>query len=426
MAYHEIKQCRICAGGNLITVLHLGEQALTGVFPRSCDETIPSGPLDLVKCDEQQGGCGLVQLRHSYTPEEMYGQNYGYRSGLNQSMVRHLQRRVQIARGIARPNRGDLILDIGSNDSTTLQAHGTENELVGMDPTGVKFARYYPEHVKLIPDFFRADTFLKHYPTKRAKIVTSIAMFYDLESPQGFMADIHRVLDNEGIWVFEQSYLPLMLSENAYDTICHEHISYYALRQIHWMTERAGFKILDVELNDANGGSFCITVAKKESRYQANTQRVEELLAQEDAMGLSTLAPFHAFRDRVHKHRDELSRFVKSRVAAGQSVYGYGASTKGNVLLQYCGFTPADIPMIAEVNPDKFGAYTPGTYIPIASEAEVRARRPDYLLVLPWHFRAGIVPRETAYLNQGGRLIFPLPHIDVVETRSTSRVAEAA
>jgi NDP-4-keto-2,6-dideoxyhexose 3-C-methyltransferase len=422
MLYTSIQSCRICGNPRLLPILDLGEQALTGVFPRTAGEHVERGPLELVKCDELAGGCGLVQLRHSFTPEKMYGENYGYRSGLNASMVEHLRRRVGAVLPLAQPGRGDLILDIGSNDGTTLRAYPEAGyQLVGIDPTGHKFARYYPAHVSLIPDFFSAATFEKAFPGRKAKIVTSIAMFYDLEKPQGFMADVHRILADDGLWVFEQSYCPAMLAVNAYDTICHEHVSYYSLRQIKWMTDRCGFKIVDVELNDSNGGSFCVTVAKSGSRHPAAEQRVEALLREEERQGLGGTVPFEAFRQRVLAHRDHLKRVLADLRRRGQKVYGYGASTKGNVVLQYCGFTAADLPAIAEVNEDKFGAFTPGSCIPIRSEKEVRDQGPDYLLILPWHFRQPIVRREADYLARGGKLLFPLPSIEVVETPAATR-----
>jgi NDP-4-keto-2,6-dideoxyhexose 3-C-methyltransferase len=424
MSYSIIQRCRICQAPHLHSILHLGEQGLTGVFPKSRTEVIETGPVELVKCDEQQGGCGLVQLHQSYDAHDMYGQNYGYRSGLNRSMVEHLRRRVQAALAMARPQPGDFVLDIGSNDSTTLQAYPPHSyRLVGMDPTGVKFARFYPPHIALIPEFFNADTLRKKFPGCQAKIITSFAMFYDLEAPGAFMADIHRILADDGIWVFEQSYLPALLQQNAYDTICHEHLNYYALRQIKWMTDRAGFQILDVEPNDVNGGSFCVTVAKEGAPYPANGRRVESLLAREEALGLHTLTPFTEFRERVFAHRDDLRNFMTDVARKNKTIYGYGASTKGNVLLQFCNLTARDLPAIAEINEDKFGAYTPRTLIPIRSEAEVRAFKPDYLLVLPWHFRAGIVRREAEYLAAGGRLVFPLPGIDVVDRGVDQRAA---
>lgn len=420
----QIESCRICGCTNLVEILHLGDQALTGVFPKSKSQEVPVGPLQLVKCAD---GCGLVQLNHSFPADEMYGDNYGYRSGLNASMVKHLQGRVAAARSRVTLQPRDIVLDIGSNDSTTLSAYGDEGlRLIGMDPSGLKFKKYYPSYVELIPDFFKAESFAEHFPSEKAKIITSIAMFYDLEDPTSFMQQVHECLDAEGIWVFEQSYLPLMIERNAYDTVCHEHVSYYALKQIQWMTERVGFKILDVELNDINGGSFCVTVAKSESQHVANTQVVQELLDREQSQGYNDWEIYDQFRERVFQHRDALKSLLRRLNASGMDVCGYGASTKGNVVLQFCDVTSQQLRGIAEVNQEKFGAFTPSNYIPIASEAEIKADSPDYMIVLPWHFRENILQREQSYLAAGGNLIFPLPELEVVygsAVKTPSRVA---
>ena len=296
-------------------------------------------------------------------------------------------------------------------------------KLIGMDPSGTKFLKYYPEHVKLIPDFFNAANFRKNMQNEKAKIVTSIAMFYDLEDPIQFMKEVHEILHDDGIWVFEQSYLPTMLEMNAYDTVCHEHISYYAFKQIKWMADRADFKIIDVELNDINGGSFCITVAKKSSKHEENKTRIDELIKSEEELKLSTLTPYHEFLSRVENHKKELNDFIKAETAKGKKIYGYGASTKGNVILQYCNITKNEVKGIAEVNEDKFGAFTPGTLIPIESESTIKSLNPDYLLVLPWHFRTGIIKRETPYINSGGKFVFPLPKLEIVDKNVLQNVA---
>ncbi len=421
MAYTEVSKCRICGNERLLKILNLGVQTLTGVFPRSRDERITEGPLVLVKCDEAQhssgsseGGCGLVQLLHSYDLDEMYGDNYGYRSGLNKSMVAHLTALAGRARSMVDLQAGDVVLDIGSNDGTTLGTHPEGLTLIGIDPTAGKFRQYYRDDIQIVEDFFTAANFERALPGRKAKIITSIAMFYDLESPTDFMRDIHRVLDDEGIWVFEQSYLKTMLERLAYDTVCHEHLLYYGLKQIKWMADEVGFKIIDVDLNDTNGGSFRITVAKSDSQLEGNPALVEKLLAEEEEYGLGGLEVYESFSREVDKHREELIAFIKQAQAEGKTVYGYGASTKGNVVLQYCGLTSDDIPAIAEVNEEKFGAFTPRTLIPIAAESDVRAKKPDYMLVLPWHFRDTIIEREREYLQSGGKLLFPLPRIDVV------------
>jgi hypothetical protein len=388
-------------------VLDLGEQVLTGVFPRSMNAKLTSGPLRLVKCKGDDGVCGLLQLEHSYELAEMYGENYGYRSGLNASMVTHLQGKVRRILGQVELRAGDLVVDIGSNDSTTLQAYPTGPLLVGIDPTGIKFASYYPAHIQLVPDFFSAALLNKSFPRKKAKIITSFAMFYDLEDPISFMREVFEVLADDGVWVFEQSYMPAMLKTNSYDTVCHEHLEFYALRQIKWMTDRVGFRILDVEFNDVNGGSFSITVSKAggEGGLSPSVQRI---LESERQIGLDALTPYQAFAEGAARSKHDLLHFIESARTAGKTVAALGASTKGNVLLQYCGLTRRDIPYIGDVNADKFGSYTPGTWIPIISEAKLLAMKPDYLIVLPWHFRK-FFEGNAKYSNC--KLVFPLPEL---------------
>jgi NDP-4-keto-2,6-dideoxyhexose 3-C-methyltransferase len=416
--YTDVTKCRVCGNSELVPIVSLGQQSLTGVFPKRRDQQITAGPLELLKCSgDASRACGLLQLKQSYDLNEMYGLNYGYRSGLNRSMVEHLHEKVRKICAVADPRPGELIIDIGSNDSTLLQAYPKNGyTLAGIDPSGTKFAHYYPSHIKLVPDFFRASVVERQLGGQKAKVISSIAMFYDLESPIDFMREVKQVLADDGIWLFEQSYMPTMLEMNAYDTICHEHLEYYGLAQIKWMVDRVGFKIIDVELNAVNGGSFSVIVAKSDSAYPEATATVQSLLQAERDQGLDTLAPFHQFKTRIFEHRDRLKDFLRRTKADGSAVLGYGASTKGNVILQFCDLTTADIPAIAEVNEDKFGCFTPGTLIPIISESDARARQPDAFLVLPWHFRATIIEREQAFLSAGGKLLFPLPRIEAFAT----------
>jgi hypothetical protein len=410
-AYRAISSCRVGHSEHLISVLNLGSQALTGIFPKSPSDAVTEGPLELVWCPES----GLLQLKHSYEPAEMYGENYGYRSGLNQSMVQHLKSKIFHLERFAKVQPGDVVLDIGSNDCTTLNAYTTKDiSRIGIDPTGKKFASFYPPEVKLVPEFFSADAY-RSITRAPAKIVTSIAMFYDLDSPIQFARQIAEILADDGVWHFEQSYMPSMLRMNSYDTICHEHLEYYSLAVVKKIADAAGLQIIDVTMNAVNGGSFAVTVAKAgKTRLNANTKVIEWLLDQEDRMGLSTPRPYREFEERVFRHRDDLVRLIGALNASGKRVLGYGASTKGNVLLQFCKFTAVDIPAIAEVNSEKFGRVTPGTHIPIVSETEAKAMSPDYFLVLPWHFKDGIIRRESEYLANGGRFIFPFPEIEIV------------
>ncbi len=415
--YQRIERCRVCGNTHLEPLLDLGQQALTGVFPRRRDEAVGVGPLELVKCHGPASGggdaCGLVQLRHSYAAEQMYGDNYGYRSGLNASMVSHLRGKVErILARVAVPD-GAIVLDIGSNDGTTLSAYPAGRfERLGIDPTAAKFRHYYPADVKVGTELFSERAFRTLAGARQAAVVTSFAMFYDLEDPLAFMRAVHGVLADDGVWVFEQSYLPLMLERNAYDTICQEHIEYYSLSIILRMARDTGFRIIDVELNDINGGSFSVMVAKAASAHPASPD-VARLVAEEQALGVDGLALYAAFADRVTASRDALRGFMAEARAAGKTVAALGASTKGNVILQYCGLGPDDIIAVGEVNEEKFGGFTPGTLIPIVPEAELIARAPDYLVVLPWHFRDTFA-RKRASLQGASRFVFPLPTLEVL------------
>ena len=408
--FSEITQCRISQSQSLVSVLDLGTQALTGVFPKTAAEQVPVAPLELVWSPES----GLVQLKCSVEPSEMYGENYGYRSGLNPTMVKHLERKTKWLEDSFQPGDSDLVLDIGSNDGTLLNSYRSKGLVrIGFDPVATKYLDLYDDGIEVVTDFF-AYSALAEISSKKAKIITSIAMFYDLEDPVGFVGEIAESLHDEGVWHFEQSYLPAMLRTNSYDTICHEHLEYYSLSVVRDILASNGMKILDVQTNSVNGGSFAVTAALENSPHPVNAPVIEWLLRQEENLELDSPKPYDLFRDRVFKHRDDLRALIKGLNDAGKSVVAYGASTKGNVLLQFCEFGPQEISCIAEVNPEKFGSYTPGSGIPILSEDDVRAMKPDYMLVLPWHFKEFIVNKESKFLEGGGRLIFPLPEIEIV------------
>jgi hypothetical protein len=368
------------------------------------------GPLDLVWCPDS----GLLQLGHTYNAMELYGDNYGYRSGLNSSMVRHLTEKIGFLEKLVDLKPGDTVLDIGSNDATSLRAYQTPGlRRIGIDPTGAKFREHYPDDIKLVPEFFSAENF-RSVSEASARVVTSIAMFYDLEAPIAFARDVASILTPDGLWHFEQSYMPAMLRTTSYDTICHEHLEYYSLTVVQRILDAADLKLVDVQMNTINGGSFAVTAARKSARRGVNSPVIDWLLGQEDRMGLNTVRPFREFEDRVFRHKADLIRLLKALAGDGKKILGYGASTKGNVTLQFCGVTNAEVRAIAEVNVEKFGRVTPGTHIPIISEAEAKAMEPDYFLVLPWHFKEGILQREREWRARGGKFIFPFPEIEII------------
>lgn len=406
----KLTKCRVSGSTTLLPMLDLGEQEMTGVFPAKPNDPVTAGPLQLVWCPES----GLLQLAHSYDLGEMYGDNYGYRSGLNQSMVQHLTAKINELERFVDLKPGDAVLDIGSNDATSLKAYKTSGVVrTGMDPTGKKFREFYPPEIALVPDFFSAQAY-RSAGKPAPKIVTSIAMFYDLENPIAFAREIESILAPGGIWHFEQSYMPAMLRMTSYDTVCHEHIEYYSLGVVQKILDAAGLRVVDIKMNGVNGGSFAVTAARRDDVRRGGEAVAQWLLEQEERMGLSTPRPYRDFEERVFRHRADLRRLLEALRDDGKKVLGYGASTKGNVILQFCGIDASLVPAIAEVNPDKFGKLTPGSRIPIISETEARAMKPDYFLVLPWHFREGIVRREAEFLADGGRFIFPLPEIEIV------------
>jgi NDP-4-keto-2,6-dideoxyhexose 3-C-methyltransferase len=412
--YKEIENCRICGNPQLDLILNLGKLSLTGVFPRFKSEEVPAGPLNLIKCNEESSkdSCGLVQLRESYNPELMYGQNYGYRSGLNNSMVQHLCSKAKKILDYVSLNPEDIVVDIGSNDSTLLRAYPNKKlSLVGFDPTGTKFKSFYPDHITLVADFFNSKSFKNIFGNKKAKVITSIAMFYDLEDPITFIREIYDILCEDGIWVLEQSYMPRMLEVNAFDTICHEHLEYYRLKQIYWMMNKVGFKIVNIEFNETNGGSFSITVAKPEFPLP-ETPSLKKLLIEEENKSLNTSRPYDEFRKKVFEFKIQIRELLNKIHNEKGVVIGYGASTKGNVILQFSDITSKDIPYIGEVNADKFGCYTPGTLIPIISEEEAREMNPDYFFIFPWHFKEFILKKERTKRNKKTALLFPLPSIE--------------
>lgn len=406
----RISGCRACRSVELVTVVDLGSQALTGVFPAQPAEDIRVGPLQLMWCSE----CTLLQLSQSFPPEEMYGDNYGYRSGLNASMVSHLASTVARIESMGVIDSGGTVLDIGSNDGTLLAQYSDRSlRRIGIDPTVTKFTQYYAQDIVQVPDFFSQAAF-ESVSDDKADVITSLSMFYDLEDPVTFAQEVSSCLSENGVWVLEQSYMPSMLRTTSYDTICHEHLEYYSLKNIVDILEPAGLAVLDVSFNSVNGGSFAVSASHAGSQRERNTDLLTWFQDQEERMGFTSPRPFRSFEERIYRHRTDLRSLVSSLRQGGKRIFGLGASTKGNVLLQFCGLGPDDIEMIADVNPYKHGRFTPGTGIPIVSEDVARDLEPDFFLVLPWHFREGIIQREQQFLARGGGLIFPLPEIEIV------------
>ena len=413
--------CRICGSKNLTSILNLGDQYFANYSPKSND-VVPFEekiPLELVRCDKSidPKSCGLVQLRHTTPPNLMYDR-YFYRSGINQTMINNLNEIAQQAISKIKLNPNDIVIDIGCNDGTLLQNY---KELpvrsVGFDPAKNMAQFSKQTGATIITEFFSAEEFIKNYGDEKAKIITSIAMFYDLENPNKFVDDISKILHPDGIWILELSYLPLMLSQNAFDTIVHEHLEYYHLDALEFLLSKFNLKVVDIQLNDINGGSFRVVVQHKEKSIDNKSlEHITELREKEKNLSLHTNRQFDAFIKRINDEKDKLVTFIKNEVSRGKTVHCYGASTKGNTLLQFYNLDKKLVQFIADKNPDKWGRRTIGTDISIISEEESHSMNPDYFLILPWHFIKEFKEREKDYLKNGGKLLVPLPQFKVIET----------
>jgi len=405
-----ISKSRICDSNELFDFLNLGHQHYTGVFPKTKDELVPIGELKLQICLN----CKLVQLAECFDKSAMYGSNYGYQSGLNDSMREHLKNIADFLKHTITLHDGMTILDIGSNDGTFLSFfQNMDIKRIGIDPTISKFNQMYDKEIIKIPDFFNADVF-NSVSKNRANLITSISMTYDLEDPVIFAKDISQCLEEDGYWFFEQSYLGLMIEKMAYDTVCHEHIEYYSAKSLAEILARAGFVVRSFVLNDTNGGSIAILASKRSSINPDHSIEFLELLQKEFQISLNSTDYLSQFANDVSSHRDNLIEIVNGFIKKGMTVAALGASTKGNVLLQYCEFTSLQISLIGEINSDKFGSFTPGSKIPIVSEDELFESNPSVIIVLPWHFKSTFIKKTEEFRKNGGIVLFPLPNIELV------------
>jgi GDP-mannose 4,6-dehydratase len=404
----DIKNCRICGCVDLKKVIYLGEQYITSRFPLYGDWSTPKTEITLLKCQN----CSLIQLKETTKSSELYEYEYGYRSGISNTMREHLYKYQQEMISIVHElKENDTVVDIGSNDSTLLQYYSDNLKRIGVDPTGNQFKKCYGK-VELIPTYFTFKNFRDVYDQK-VKIISSISMFYDLPDPIQFAKDIYNVLDDNGIWTCEQSYMPTMIKRNSIDTICHEHLEYYALHQVKYIADKANMKIIHLSFNDCNGGSFRIYFAKKESMYNEATELIKETLKQENEFGIHSDELYINFMNQCDYEIYKLKEFTKIVNQNNKQIWIYGASTKGNCLLQYGNIKESDMKYAVERNLDKVGKMT-STGIKIISEEKMRENPPEYLLVLPWHFKDEIIKRESEFLEKGGQLIFPFPTFDIV------------
>ena len=419
MQTNAITSCRICHSTKLIPVIDLGDQVLASVTVtptnKEYTEQLKPFPLQVVRCvaDGKNDSCGLVQLLHTYPSESIY-REYWYRSGINQTMRDALANIVQSASKNVKLDAHDVVVDIGCNDGTLISNYPQNLLRIGIDP--VKNITGDHEDFMRITDFFTADRVLNATNGKKVKVITSIAMFYDLEDPNAFVSDIAKILDKEGVWIVQMADLPEMLKGNMFDQIIHEHLEYYHYRPFEYLVKKHGLKVVDVEKNKVNGSSyrFYIRQAYGPNPSGAACDRITSLMNEEKQMKLEDEEVYRRFKTNCEQIKKKLPEFIRKENAKGKKTFGYGASTNGNVILQYCGLSAKDILFVADRNPLKFGCWAVASMIPIISEEEARKLKPDYMLVLPYYFLDEMLKREKEYLNAGGKFIIPLPELKII------------
>ncbi len=415
MVAKPIHACRSCYSGVLKPIISLGHQYVTNfVTTREEQERNVRSPLDLVLCPEEAGGCGLMQLGQSAPPESMWGEQYWYKSGINRMIREDLADIVDKSLKIVPVSQGDIVIDIGCNDGTLLMNYSPAGpRRIGFEPSKNVARESQAKGLEVINDFFNAEAYARNIGEQKARIVTAISMFYDLEKPNEFLQDVKKVLAPNGLFVVQQNYLATMLSNNAFDNICHEHLEYYSLRSFENLLRRNGLEVIDVEQNGINGGSIRTYIKRSEDAFPLQSkgalERVQSLREAESAANLQTSIPFMEFAGRISGIKDKITSFLEEEKRAGRTTFACGASTRGNVTLQYLGLDERLVPGAFDRNPDKFGKRTIGSFIPIYSPDDRHKFKVDNQLVLIWHIFKGLGADEKEFLNEGGKFLLPMP-----------------
>ena len=414
-------KCKNCNNKNLKKVFKIGKQPISSVFFNKPKTSLKKYSLDLYKCSK----CDLVQFSSLPPLDDMYGLTYGYNTSLSPLMVNHMKNKFKFLKLNYKKLLRGQILDIGSNDGTFLNLLNNLKgvKLYGMDPSSKKFLNNYKKNITVITDFFSKKKLLENLSSneikKKFNIITSYAMFYDIEDPNSFCDDIYNLLNDDGIWIVEFSYLPLLFKNLTYDQICHEHVTYYSLTTFNKIAKNNNMKVIDLSFNEINGGSIELICAKKNSKLKQK-RIVAEILKTESNINKNI---FNMFQDRVDNVKKTLLEFLKN--IPFKDIIGYGASTKGNIVLNHLNLNNKNLSYICDANPYKFNRYTPGTNIKIISKKDMRKRNPKYLLVLIWSFRSEVIKQEINYIKKGGKLIFHLPLLHIVDKNNYKKYLNA-
>lgn len=402
--------CRNCNSKKVKKVFDLGKLYFTGKFPSSSKIKLGKGILGLSFCDN----CKLVQLNNSYNSNYLFSKDYGYKTGINSTMRNHMKDVRNVILKKIKLKKEDYILDIASNDGTLLNLFSSNLNKVGIDPILQRYRKEYRNVKYKISDFFSEKIIKKNKIREKFKIITALSVFYDLDDPNIFLKDIEKILDENGIFLIENADLYSIIKLNMFDTICHEHVAYYSTKIMMEMANKNNLRIFDLKTNDINGGSLQYFICKKKSKFKNNQFIINKILNREKKLGLSKRSTIESFYKRINKLKADTKKLLDKIAKNNHKVIGYGASTKGNVLLQYYNLGKKDMKYIADRNPYKHGRYTPGTKIKIISEIQARKIRPKYFFVLPWHFKKEILKREIKIRKKGTKIIFPLPKLQII------------
>ena len=402
-----MSHCISCKNKKLLNIVRIGKQPLSGIFLKKKKLNLKKYSLNLSKCSK----CDLVQLTSIVNKKKMFGNNYEYSTALSKLMISHIYKKYKKIINKKFINNESKVLDIGSNDGTFLNNFKNAQRLFGIDPSAKKFINNYKKNINIICDFFSKEKVLKKSNNKNIKfdLITSFAMFYDIKNPGSFCSDIYDLLSPKGKWILEISYLPLMLKNLTYDQICHEHLTYYTLTVFNNLIEKNKLKIIDISFNEINGGSAEIICARQESTLKAKKNKINLILQDEKKINLHS---FKNFEKRIYKTKKIIKLFLN--LNSKKKVFGYGASTKGNIILNQCNIKNNQIKFICDGSKRKKNRFTPGSNIKIISKELMRKLKPDYLFVLIWSFRKEVIQQEVKYLKSGGCLVFPLPRFHLV------------
>ena len=405
----KIKNCRNCKNTELFDLFSLGKISFTGRFPNTIRQNVPKAYLNVLMCKK----CKLVQLDRNFDLNYLYGKSYGYRTGINKTMTDHVKKIVRKCSALVKLKSKQYVLDIGSNDATLLNFYANDIIKVGVDPLVNKYKKFYKKINYKISNFFKIKDIEKIKIKKKFKIISALSVFYDLRDPNKFIKEIKKILDDKGVFVLEHVDLYYIIKNNIFDTICHEHLIFYSSKIIIEMMKNNDLKVFNHEYNEINGGSSRYYICHSKANFKVS-KNIKKVLLRENLQGIGLKKTYKLFFTKILNEKIKLIKLIKKIKNEKQDIHGYGASTKGNVLLQFYNINNKVVNYIADRNPLKWNSFTPGTRIKIISESQSRKIKPHFYLVLPWHFKNEILIREKNIRKKGTKFIFPLPKVRVV------------